>query len=176
VEDLKNDKVTIGKVVRPHGIKGELVIRPQAVEDEEIFTDNVTYYLCAGEFEEQVLVTNIRWHKGDVLLKIDGIEDRNAAEEYRNCAVKIPDESLPELPQYTYFIDDVVGCTVVDSAGNALGEVGGVLPTGAVAVLEIQSPEGGWMLPAAFKFIKDVDLQKKEIIVELIDGLRDLQC
>jgi len=167
--------VEIGRVVRPHGIKGELVVRPRAAEHEDIFRTGPMWLVREGDIE-RVEVTGVRWHKGDVLLAVEGVADRDAAERHRESRVQIPAEQLPKLDPDTYYIDDLIGCRVVDANGNDLGVIDGVLRTGGVDVLEVQDQENRWMLPAASEFILELDPAGGQLTVSLPEGLRDLHC
>ncbi len=169
------EMVQIGQVVRAHGIRGELVVRPQAGEHEGIFQTGPVWLVRDGE-RKQVEVVGIRWHRGDVLLRTEEITDRSAAERHRGFYLEIPAEDLPDLDEGTYYVDDLIGCQVLCEGGDDLGVIENVLRTGGVDVLEVRDGDDGWMLPAAAEFILDVDLSSCRLIVRLPEGLRDLHC
>ncbi len=174
-ESTEKDRMVIGWVVRPHGKRGELVVRPHAREDEGIFRTGPVFFALDGEATQRC-VTGLRWHKGDVLLRVEGVGDRSAAGEFRGCQVEVDREELPPLDPGTYYEDDLIGCRLLSSAGEDLGTIDGVLRTGGVDVLMVDSEEGRWMIPAARELLIRVDLQAKVIEVALLRGLRDLKC
>jgi 16S rRNA processing protein RimM len=169
------DRVIIGQVVRPHGKRGDLVVRPLAAEHEGIFRTGSIFFSCDGAALEMT-VTGVRWHKGDVLLRVEGVSDRDAAEEFRGCQVELERKHLPPLDPDTYLEDDLIGCRLIDPEGRFLGTVDGILRTGAVDVLTVDSEDGRWMMPAAGEMLVRVDPGEKIIEVALIEGLRELKC
>lgn len=168
-------RMVIGRVVRPHGLRGELVVDPVASREDTSFSTG-SAFLCGDEQCTPVTIIGIRWHKDRILVQLEGVQDRTAAEELRGSRVEVRGEDLPPLPSDTYYVDDLVGCRVISLGGEDLGEVDGMLHTGGVDVLSVRVDDGGWLLPAASEFVVDVDLREGLIRVRLIDGLRDLTC
>ena len=168
----RDDLMTLGVVVRPHGIRGEMVIAPHAAQGEDLIVEGQAT-LSGDDGARPITITSVRWHKGRALVSAEEISDRDAAEELRGYHLRVPRENLPGLPENTYYEDDLHGCRVLDERGEILGAVDGVLRTGAVDVLEIQSPGERWMLPAASEFILEIDIEAREMHVRVPEGLRD---
>lgn len=112
--------VGVGLVVGCHGLKGELKVRPWT-DDPARFGD-LDEILVEGE-EAARSVEGWRLHKGHVLLTLSGVRDRTAAEELRGRALHIPRSARRALPEGRYYHDELLGLTVLDPAGETVGEV-----------------------------------------------------
>jgi len=174
--EMKNEEhMVLGLVIRPHGVQGELVVDPTASrEDTSMGTGPAL--ACDDEGCRPVTIVGIRWHKERILVQLEGVHDRTAAEELRGLRIEVPSTDLPPLPPDTYYVDDLIGCRVITPDGEALGEADSILRTGGVDVLSVRCGDGGWLLPLASEFVVDVNLEDCTIRVRLIDGLRDLTC
>ena len=107
-----------------------------------------------------------------VLLKLEGINDINEAEKYKNFYIKINRKDAVELEQNSYFIVDIINCEVYTDENEFLGKVVDVFPTGSNDVYTIKNSEGKEiLLPAISEVIKKVDIPNKKIIVHLLEGL-----
>jgi len=166
----------IGIIVKPQGIRGELRVFPTT-------DDPGRFSLLIGE---ELLVTNpsgstrgykllqARQHKGIVIIKLEGIDDRNAAEQLMRSSITIPQEMALPLGDDEYYVRDLVGMKVETETGEPLGTLTEVLNTNANDVYVITDPTGeSFMIPA----IKDVVLgvAAGKITVRLLDGLRELK-
>lgn len=171
-------KIRIGEIVNVHGVKGALKVLP--------LTDNPIRFCSLTEVE---LVTkrrsggNPKTYKvlsavpsgNMVLLRLYGIDDRNKAELLRGMFLEIPREKAVKLPKDTYFIGDLIGCAVKEENGNPLGTLTEVQSTGANDIYEITGTDHKkiW-IPAIADVIRAVDVEKGEITVSLLPGLREV--
>ena len=133
--------VELGRVTRPHGIRGEVRVQLHwAGSDTLEQVREVT--LCRGQEPMGVRrVEGARRADKAVLLRLEGIRDRDAAEALRGLAVCVPRESLPAPDEGEYYLCDLVGATVVAPSG-IIGEVTEVRVHPSVDTLVIRSPEG----------------------------------
>lgn len=161
----------IGQIVNTNGLKGILKVKP--------FTDDITrfeklktiYIQKANELIE-FKIEKVRYSKNMVLLKLEGIDDINEAEKYRNFYIKIDRKDAVELEENSYFIIDIIGSEVFTDENNLLGKVIDILQTGSNDVYAVKDDKGKEiLLPAIEDVIKDVDIKNKKIIVHLLDGL-----
>ncbi len=159
--------IKLGKITAPQGIKGEVRVYP--------YTDKPTRF---SEIEAVLLngrrcrIERARYMKNMAVLKLEGIEDRNAAEAVRNLELLLPREELWKQPEDTYFVDDLVGCAVVTEDGAPVGTLKRVHSRPAQDLYEIERGDGStFLLPAVKEFICSVDPQNKTITVHLIEGL-----
>lgn len=167
------DYITIGKVANAHGIKGDLKIFPT--------TDDITRFelldrvYLESDQRVELTITNIKYIKNLVILSSKEITTMNQALQYKQADVVIPiTEALP-LAENENYIFQLIGLQGMDSKGQTIGELREVIQTGAhdVYVFDNQTKHG-LMVPATKEFIKQVDLEKGCIVVELIEGLGDL--
>jgi 16S rRNA processing protein RimM len=110
-----------------------------------------------------------------VVLKLEGINDRDAAEKARGKLIYITEEDLPELEEGEFYIRDLIGMAVFEENGNKIGEVSDVIQNSAQDIFEIETAENKKVLiPRVDEFILDIDADNREIKVRLIEGLLDL--
>ena len=162
--------IAIGRILRPHGVRGEVVVEvwtdfPQRFDTIE------TVYLGNEMEAEAWQVTNTRWHKDQILLKLEGCEDRTAAERLRGLLVQIPIEEAMPLPEGEYYPHQLVGLDVVTVEGEDLGRLSDVLFTNANEVYVVIGPRGQILLPAIAEVILKVDLKAGQMVVRLMEGL-----
>ena len=189
----------IGVIVKPQGIAGELRVLP-TTDDPQRFalldevcvrpkapgTPAIGKQHRAKNADDETVrpgevhtykLTSCRQHKGLVLLKLAGINDRNAAEKLVGGVLVIPPEKAIPLDTDEYFIRDLVGLSVETENGLVLGEVADVFPTGANDVYVVRSPEGeSFMIPAIKDVVLAVSLPEGKMTVRLIEGLQELKA
>jgi 16S rRNA processing protein RimM len=160
--------LVVGKVLAAFGTKGELRVMsqtdfPQRFEPgERLFVEREP---------EPFTIESCRWHKGQPLLKLGGVDDRDRAEMLHGRYLRVPGEQLAELEEGEYYLFQVLGLTVVTEAGLELGTIGDVLQTGANDVYVVPTPKGELLLPAIKDVVKDVDLKAGRMVVSLLPGL-----
>ena len=161
------DTIKLGKITAPQGIKGEVRVYP--------YTDELTRF---SEIESVLLdgqkrkIQNARYMKNMAVLKLEGIDDRNAAEAIRGKELLLSKEDLWEQPEDTYFIDDLLGCSVDSEDGSSVGTLKSIISRPAQDLYEIERADGStFLLPAVKEFIKNVDLDNRIITIHLINGL-----
>ena len=164
------EKILIGKIVNVVGLKGELKVycytdkREQFEELEQIWLDEETY-----------AIRNVRYQGNVVILKLEGINDRNAAEACRNKGVYIKESDLPQLPEGSYYVRDLVGLQAMDESGNVLGKLTDVIQSSSQDLYQIRMEDGkNILLPAVKEFVLAIDMEGKTMTVRLPDGLLEL--
>ncbi len=166
------DLIIVAEILRAHGHRGDVVLRP-LTDHLETLTKATRVYL-GMEASEPVNVQNIRLHKGNPLLKLEGIDDMDGALALKGVVVCLPREELTPLGEGEYFLHDLVGLTLLDHLGNEVGSVERIVETGGPPVLAGPGPEGGeFMVPFAPGTIDEVDLEKGIITLVNLPGLVD---
>jgi 16S rRNA processing protein RimM len=120
---------------------------------------------------QRLIVEAARWHRKDVLLKLDGIDTPEEAEELRGCLLEVPESQLRLLAEGEFYRFQVVGLRVYDGEGHALGEVAEVLPTGSNDVYVVRGAMGELLVPAIDEVVKEVDVDSGRMVVELMEGM-----
>lgn len=106
-----------------------------------------------------------------LLLKVEGIDDREAAERLRGVAVQIPESEAWKLPRGRFYWHQIVGLQAVTVDGRQLGTVKEVLETGANDVYLVQTERGELLVPAIKDVVKEIAPERGVIVVELLPGM-----
>ncbi len=163
------DPLRFGVLGRPHGVRGEIILRPYnaggfALDEVEVpFSVDLEK---GGSIVSRSLVA-VRAAANDFLVRFEGIGDRDAAAALTNAVVLLPRDQLPELDPGEFYVEDLVGCEVFDQAGRRRGVVRGTFWNGAQDVLTIVDADGAeWMVPAVDDFLQEIDLEGRRIVVD----------
>ena len=157
-----NDFITIGVIIAPHGVRGDLRIMPQT-DFPERFMHMDACYIDGKEYH----VASARFHKQFVLASFEEIPDRNAAELFAKKEIQVRPEDLVELPEGRYYIFDMIGLEVQDTKGNVLGILTDVLQPGANDVYVVSKEgEPDQLFAAIDDVIIDIDMDKRMMIVD----------
>ena len=164
------DFVLIGLVKRPHGTAGEVCVQPVSEVRERYAS--LARVLVRGEGgTREVKVEAVR-RKGDmVLLKLEGVDDRDAAKALAAHEIGVSKKDVWPLPEGSYYIFDLVGCRVVGAEGRLVGVVEDVLGLPANDVLVVRTDKGEALLPVTRNVVQKVDLAAKMIVIEELEGL-----
>lgn len=164
------EKIKIGKIVNAVGLKGEVKVYNYS-DSEEVYERTPEIY--AGD--KLLQVQNVRMQKNMVILKLSGIDDRNAAEAAKGTELFITEADLPELPEGQFYIRDLIGMEVEEQGGSFHGVVTDVLQNTAQDIFEVERDDGKKVLiPKVDAFVQKIDGKERLITVTLIDGLTDL--
>lgn len=153
------EKLTIATVLKPQGIRGEVKIKVFLDDGEDIKSFKRVF--VGGE---EYALLSVRAQGEFAYVALRGIADRNAAELLRNKDIEVYRSELPEPPEGRYYIADLIGCEVVTSSGEVIGEVISVTPA-KTDIYTLQTPKGELSFAAADGVIESVDVQNKKIIV-----------
>ncbi|HEY2943414.1 MAG TPA: ribosome maturation factor RimM [Vicinamibacteria bacterium] len=168
------DMVTIGRIVRPQGRKGEVVVEP--LSDRPDRFPSLRQAFVAGESgaARPVQVRDAWPHKGRFVLKLEGVDSIDDAERYRGLDLRIPEEDLSTLPEGSYYHHQLRGLRVEDAGGREVGRIADVMKTGGEAdVLVVRGASGETLIPLADAFVRAVDLPGGRVVVlvpELVDA------
>lgn len=167
--------LAVGRIVAPHGLRGEVKVQLHT-DFPERFAPGQTVLL--GQDLEPVEVTASRPHKGHMLVRFHGVEDRTDAEVLRGEWLFIPEEAAMELEEGVYYIHQLLGLEVRTEEGRVLGQITDVLVTGANDVYVVQPAAGvnrgrEVLIPAIAQVVRHVDIQARVLTVHLLPGLID---
>ena len=170
---MQNDVATVGRIVRPQGNRGEVVVAPETDFGAERF--RVGAVLRAMRDGEATLLTvrESREMAGRWVIGFDGITTIDGAEALRGMELVVAVDELPALEAGRYYLHDLVGCVVETTAGERVGEVMRVDREGTT-VLVVQTARGEAMVPFAEPICRRIDVDAKTIVVDPPEGLLDL--
>jgi 16S rRNA processing protein RimM len=165
--------VVVAKIIKPHGLSGEVVL--ESYTDVEGRLDEPRIYLLMNQAQTigKLTVESVRFFGGRYVIKFQGISSRTEAENLRNKELAIPEEEIGDLPSDHYFIHELVGMNVLLRDGKKVGTITSVLETGGVDLLEIGDKI---LIPFAAEICVEVDLQKREILIDPPEGLLQLNA
>ena len=161
---------SVGTVARAHGVRGEVWVNVHGRTALPPL-DDVTHVFIGFDRIGWVL-SSFRFHRGGMLLVLEGCDDRKAAEALRGQEVSIPMQAQDPLDADEYFVEDLLGLRVRSEKGEQLGELVEVLPTGANDVYRVVDGQEELLLPAISTVIRAVDMDNGEMVVRLLPGLR----
>lgn len=164
--------VLVGRVVKPHGLRGEVLVRA-LTENPERFSEGVEL-LLGPDLDSAVPVTveASRHHKDALLVYFDGFHSIEEAERLRDWLVFVDASELGELPDEDAFWEhEVIGLEVVHRRGTALGRVREVFTRPAQDLWAVDTPAGEVLFPAAKELVVSVDLDAGRVVIDPPAGL-----
>ncbi len=172
------DTVIVGRVRKPHGVRGEVRI--------EVLSDNADRFVAGVELQlvpselsrgltpRTVTIERSRPDKGDLLVHFEGIEDRDAVEGWRGALLEVDRASVPAAEDGTYYYFELVGCRCHDRQAGDLGEIVDVLEDGGGLLLLTRHGDRELPIPFVNRFIEHIDIQAGRIELNLPPGLVEL--
>lgn len=167
---MKKQFLEIGKIVSTHGIKGEVRVQPWC-DSGDFLTEFDELYFAKGK--ETVVIESARVQKNIVIMKLQGVDDMNAAQLLRNKVLYMNRDDV-ELEEGSYFIQDLLGIKVVDAENpeKVYGTLTDVTETGANDVYHITQEDGKVILiPAIPDVVGEVLLDEEIMKITPLKGL-----
>ena len=160
----------IGRITKPQGIRGEIKVQPDT-DDPTRFYDLETVFLD-DRGEKSLRVLSARVDGKGAFLKLEGYDDRNAAETLRNMLLYVDRKGAAPLPEGRYYIADLIGLRVIDESGVALGELLDVSQAGGNDVYSVRGARS-FLFPAVKRAIASVDLMARVMTLrsEVLDEI-----
>jgi 16S rRNA processing protein RimM len=156
-------KLNVGRIGKAHGILGEATIEVRTDEAEDRFAIGA---VLQTESHGELTVASARVHNGILLLGFEGIEDRNAIEEFRNELLYTDvDIDAPGEDEDDYHVLQLVGCRAFLIDGDEFGVVSDVLNLPGQDVLVIKTESGESLIPFVRQLVPVVDIKKKTMTV-----------
>jgi len=161
--------LAVGKLRRPHGVHGEILMEVWTDFPERLRPGSVLY---VGPDRLPLQIRTCRWHGKHLLVSFEGYTDRDTVGVLRNLWVLVPTADRQPLPEGEYYHHELIGLRVLTDEGRDLGVLIAILETGANDVYVVETQEGlEVLLPAIDDVILSVDLERKEMRVHLLPGL-----
>jgi 16S rRNA processing protein RimM len=161
--------LAIGRVVRPHGLVGEVEVHV-LTDFPDRFDMLKTVYL--GEDHTPVVIESQRGHGRRILLKFAGCDARGDAEKLRRKLVYVPVEEAVPLGEGEYYLHEIVGLQTWTTEGEYLGRVEEVIDTGSNDVYVVRDGVRETLIPALSDVVLNIDIEQGRIEVRLMKGLR----
>ena len=168
-----DDLILLGKIIRPHGLKGLLRVQSYA-DSENSFIAAETLFLKTeeGRWHEYAVISANR-HKNYFMVALEGIDNRDKAEKYSGVELYIKRETVP-LDADEYFWDELVGLSVCLESGKTLGRIDRIVATGSNDIFIVKEGSKEYYIPAIHDVVKQIDLEKGRMTIFVMEGLLDL--
>lgn len=155
----------MGRLGAPWGIKGWLHVTPQTETEDSLFDYDV-WYLSRGDAWTPFVVEEGRFLSKTMVIKLEGVDDRDQAGHMRGMMIAVPRSQFPEPEADSYYWADLIGLAVVNQQGEALGTVKELLQTGANDILVVTRDEREQMIPFVGAIVTAVQLEQGQIVVD----------
>jgi 16S rRNA processing protein RimM len=180
--ELPPDAIEVGRIADAWGIKGWFKIIPYSASPEALFSSKRWFLLPpekrAGVVAKEPLFTGTQQikiriskeHSDGVVAQADGVDDRNTAELLKSCRIFIARSSFPSAAKNEYYWVDLMGCSVVNREGVALGVVKDLMATGPQTVIvaerDVEGKAVETLIPFVDAYVDSVSLADKLITVD----------
>jgi 16S rRNA processing protein RimM len=171
-------ELTVGRVVKAHGVTGELVVEVRTDDPELRFAPGATLRAKGSDRSERnYAIEAARPHGGRLLVRLSGVADRNAADALRGSVFVIDSADLPPIDEAdTYYDHQLEGLRVRTIDGGEIGVVAEVLHTAAGELLAVDRDEGGELLvPFVGAIVTSVSLPDGVVEIDPPEGLLELE-
>ena len=166
------DLVTIGKITGTHHLKGAVKANISLSEPEIIIGERVMVEKPNGE-KKILSVTKLSNLVGDkVVIEFEEITNKTEGNLLAGGLIKINRDILG-MAEDEYLLEDLLGMTVITSENENIGKVVDVFDTAAHDIIVVEDETTETLIPNIENFIKDIDFDKNEIYVEILDGMRE---
>ena len=166
--------ISLGRIARPHGVHGEVQVEVHTDFPEERFVPGRTVALGMDDGGDPVSATikTVRPHRHRLLLTFEGYSGREAADRLRGLYVLAPSVTAHDLPEDEFYAHEIIGLVAVTVDGETVGEVVGLLETGATDVLRVAGSRE-FLIPMSRSIVIEVDLDGGRVVIDPPAGLID---
>ena len=174
MSDPSRDTVVVGRIGRPHGVRGEVTVEVRTDDPDLRFVPGAVLRTNPAD-RGPVTIAGVHWHSGTLLLRLEGIDSREAAETVRNTELLVGVADLPEIEDPdSYYDHQLVGLTARLPDGGVLGEII-VVRHEAQDLLVVRRADGpDVLIPFVSAIVPTVDLDGGYVVVDPPEGLLDL--
>ncbi|GAS95199.1 16S rRNA-processing protein RimM [Mycolicibacterium canariasense] len=170
--------LVVGRVVKAHGISGEVVVEVRTDDPDARFSPGARLRGAKRNApQREFVIDSVREHGGRLLVRLTGVTDRNAADEIRGTLFVVSTDELPPIEDPDEFYDhQLEGLAVRTVDGTAVGTVAEVLRTPAGELLSVKTAEGAEVLvPFVSAIVTAVSLEDRLVEIDPPDGLLNLE-
>ncbi len=167
--------VTVGRIIRPHGRRGEVVVESETDFASERFAPGAVLCWMRSPAEVQpVRIASSRPYDARWVVGLEGVGSIDEAEAVRGLELRIPADELRPLGPDTYYVHDLVGCRVDTTAGSPVGAVTEVRFGSGAPLLVVEGPAGEVLVPMVGHICSTVDLARRVVVIDPPPGLLEV--
>ncbi len=165
--------VSLGKIVKPQGLKGEFRVYPHSMNSESLGRSIPIVIAPAAGDPISTRIVRSRQQGTIFIVKAEGIDSIAQVEQLLEAQVLTDEANLAPLEDDEFYWYEVIGMEVVTDTGDSLGKVESVIPTGANDVLQVRRGRREYLLPNIPDVVREIDRDAGRILVHLLPGLID---
>jgi 16S rRNA processing protein RimM len=166
--------VLVGRVARPHGVRGDVLVNPETDFVEERFAVGATLWTRVEGSVEPLRVARAALGGKRPILGFEGASGVPDAERLAGAELRVPEEQLATLEAGTYYLHQLVGCRVETAAGQVVGDVTRVEGGSGAGVLAVEGQRGEVLIPFAASLCPTIDVARRVIVVDAPEGLLEV--
>src|ERR1700752_2295621 len=166
--------VLVGRIARPHGIRGHVIVTPETDFVEDRFKTGATFWTRSERGQEVLTVNSARVQNGRPVIGFEGFGSIEDVERLAGLDLRIPEDSLLPLGAGAYYVHDLVGCAVETLSGATVGEVRRGEGGAGASVLSVEGRRGEVLVPLAADICVEVDIAGRRIRINPPEGLLEL--
>jgi 16S rRNA processing protein RimM len=166
--------VLVGRVARPHGLHGQVIVNPETDFVEERFRTGATLWTRSARGDEPLTITSARVQNGRPVIGLEGFSSIEDVERLAGLDLRVPEEELQPLEAGMYYHHQLVGCAVETMAGEQVGNVVRVDGGAAGSLLVVNGGRGEVLIPLAVGICVEIDVAAKRIRIDPPEGLLDV--
>ncbi|MGH3438155.1 MAG: ribosome maturation factor RimM [Sciscionella sp.] len=165
----------VGRIGKPHGLRGEVSVVVRTDSPEERFAVGASLRARTADRQERTLtVVAAREHSGRLLVSFAGVQERAGADALRGTLLFGDPADLPPIDDPDEFYDhELEGLAAATVDGRALGSVREIVHGPAGDLLAIDGPEGELLVPFIYQFVPEVDVAAGHVLIDPPEGLLD---
>ncbi|NIJ46069.1 16S rRNA processing protein RimM [Wenyingzhuangia heitensis] len=170
----KNDCFYLGKIVRKHSFKGEVVIKLDT-DEPELYKNMESVFVEHSKDLIPFFIEESLLQKGNQLrVRFETVDTEQDADAIMNAGIYLPLHFLPKLKGNKFYFHEVIGFTAVDVNYGEFGSITGINDSSAQALFEIDNDGVGVLIPMIDEFIKEIDRDGKRVVLETPPGLIEM--
>jgi 16S rRNA processing protein RimM len=164
----------VGRISRPHGLRGQVAINPETDFIEERFAEGATVWTRSPAGDERLTIDSMRVQNGRPIVGFEGFARVEDVERLLGLELRVPEGALQPLQPGTWYEHQLVGCAVETTAGDVVGEVAKVEGGAGASRLVMNGPRGEILIPLAVDICVEIDVANKKIRINPPEGLLEL--
>jgi len=166
--------VLVGRIGRPHGLRGHVIVTPETDFVDERFRSGALLWTRSNRGEEVLTISSARVQNGRPVIGFEGFATIEDVERLAGLELRVPEDALQPLAEGVYYVHDLVGCVVETTSGERVGEVSKVDGGAGASVLNVAGPRGEVLVPLAADICVEVDIVGRRIRISPPEGLLEL--
>lgn len=168
-------QLVVGRIAKAHGITGEVSVEVRTDDPDHRFVNGTSLDTDPPE-RGPLTIAATRWHSGRLLVRFDGISDRNAAAMLQGTLLVADSETSRDTDGDDFWDHDLIGLAAVAVDGSLLGTVTDVLhPPGPPVLVLDRGDAGEALVPFVREIVPTIDLGARRVVIDPPAGLFDIE-